>query len=173
MGHVQVGRPPGGLHPVDDAADPQTVAVAREEDVAGRIPVSDAAELALSVVYESGLQNFAGSLDEYRKRPELEKFLEDVPTAWDETRLVAGEPGKRTTMARRDGDRWFLGNVTAGKAHTEKVPLRFLGHGTYTVDVVRDGPDGLVRESHEVRAHDTLRVHVPADGGFAAVAHRS
>ncbi|NEB74787.1 glycoside hydrolase family 97 protein [Streptomyces sp. SID14478] len=138
----------------------------------GRIPVSDAAELALSVVYESGFQNFAGALDEYRKRPELEKFLEDVPTAWDETRLVAGDPGKKTTLARRDGDRWFLGNVNAGAAHTEKVPLRFLGHGTYTIDVVRDGPDGLVRESRTVTARDTLTVDVPADGGFAAVAHK-
>lgn len=139
----------------------------------GKIPVSDAAELALSVVYESGLQNFAGALDEYRKRPELEKFLEEVPTVWDETRLVAGDPGKQTAIARRDGDRWFLGDVTAGEAHTEKVPLRFLGHGTYTVDVVRDGPDGLVRESHKVTAHDTLTVDVPADGGFAAVASRA
>ncbi|WP_327665356.1 glycoside hydrolase family 97 protein [Streptomyces sp. NBC_00498] len=139
----------------------------------GKIPVSDAAELALSVVYESGLQNFAGSLEEYRKRPELEKFLETVPTVWDETRLVAGDPGKKTTLARRDGNRWFLGNVTAGEAHTEKVPLRFLGHGTYTIDVVRDGPDGLVRESHKVTADDTLKVEVPADGGFAAVANRT
>ncbi|WP_428956665.1 glycoside hydrolase family 97 catalytic domain-containing protein [Streptomyces sp. cg35] len=139
----------------------------------GKIPVSDAAELALSVVYESGFQNFAGALDEYRKRPELEKFLESVPTAWDETQLVAGDPGKQTTIARRDGDRWFLGNVTAGEAHTEKVPLRFLEHGTYTIDVVRDGPDGLVRESHKVTAGDTLKVDVPANGGFAAVAHKA
>lgn len=135
--------------------------------------MSDAAELALSVVYESGFQNFAGSLDEYRKRPELERFLADVPTAWDETRLVSGDPGKETTIARRDGDRWFLGSVTAGDARTEEVPLTFLGDGTHTVDVVRDGPDGLVRESREVTAQGTLTVDIPADGGFAAVAHKA
>lgn len=60
----------------------------------GEHSTSDAAELALSVIFESGLQNFAGSIEEYRARPELARFLEQVPTVWDETKLLKGsEPG--------------------------------------------------------------------------------
>ena len=43
MGHVQVGRSPRGLYPVDDAADLQPVALAGKEDIAGmEVPVQEA-----------------------------------------------------------------------------------------------------------------------------------
>ncbi len=132
--------------------------------------LSDAGELALAVVYESGFQHFAGSLDAYRKRPEAERFLEQTPTVWDDTGLVSGRPGEAATFARRSGDRWFLGSIAAGGGHEQRVPLRFLGTGRWLVETVRDGADGLVREARRARRGDTLTVPVPAHGGFAAVA---
>ncbi|MFF3485366.1 glycoside hydrolase family 97 catalytic domain-containing protein [Streptomyces sp. NPDC002701] len=135
----------------------------------GTRTVSDAAELALSVVYESGFQNFAGSVRAYRDRPELERFLEQVPTVWDESRLVSGRPGEEATFARRHGDRWFLGSVTAGPAGHQDVPLDFLGGGRWLVEVVRDGDAGLVRERHVLTRRDTLRVPTAEHGGFAAL----
>jgi hypothetical protein len=139
----------------------------------GTRTVSDAAELAMSVVYESGLQNFAGSVDAYRDRPELERYLEQVPVVWDETRLLSGEPGQDATFARRRGARWFLGSIGAGAAGERAVPLDFLGGGKWLVEVVRDGDDGLVRERHVLTRHDTLRVPVHEHGGFAALACRA
>ncbi|MFI1395915.1 glycoside hydrolase family 97 catalytic domain-containing protein [Streptomyces sp. NPDC020681] len=133
---------------------------------------SEAAELALSVVYESGFQNFAGSVQAYRDRPQLERFLEQVPTVWDESRLLSGHPGDGATFARRHGDRWFLGSVTAGAAETQRVPLDFLGGGRWRVDVVRDGQGGLVRESQVVDRRDTLSVPTVQNGGFAALVCR-
>ncbi|MGP3979624.1 glycoside hydrolase family 97 catalytic domain-containing protein [Streptomyces sp. KR80] len=136
----------------------------------GQRNTSEAAELALSVVYESGFQNYAGSIKAYRDRPQLERFLEQVPTVWDETRLLAGHPGDGATFARRHADRWFLGNVTAGEAGTQRVPLRFLGGGRWRVETVRDGQGGLVRESRVVNpAVDTLEVPTVRGGGFAAL----
>lgn len=134
----------------------------------GTRTVSDAAELALSVVFESGFQNFAGSLAAYRERPELARFLEQVPTVWDETRLLSGRPGESATFARRHGDRWFLGSVHAGAAATERVPLDFLGGGRWLAEVVRDGEDGaLLRERHVVTRRDALTVPTAERGGFA------
>ncbi|MGV9271254.1 glycoside hydrolase family 97 catalytic domain-containing protein [Kitasatospora sp. NPDC003701] len=134
-------------------------------------PNSEAAELALTVVYESGFQHLAGSLDVYRKRPEAERFLEQVPTVWDDSVLVSGRPGEGAAFARRSGDRWFIGSIAAGPAHTERVPLGFLGSGggSRLVEVIRDGGNGLVRESRKVLPTDVLDVPVPANGGFAAV----
>lgn len=136
----------------------------------GGHPNSEAAELALSVVYESGFQNFAGTVDAYRARPELERFLEQVPTVWNNTKLVSGLPGKDATIARRSNNRWFLGSISARDAHTENVPLSFLPGGEWLVETVRDGSNGLVRESRIVERTDTLSVPVPANGGFAAIA---
>lgn len=133
-------------------------------------PTSDAHELALSVLFESALQNLAGSLEAYRARPEAERFLDQVPTVWDETRLLSGRPADHTVMARRSGERWFVGAGVSGAARTLQVPMGFL-RGRWLVEVTRDGADGLVREAHVVHG-GTLAVEVAAEGGFAAVACR-
>ncbi|MGW8571805.1 glycoside hydrolase family 97 catalytic domain-containing protein [Streptomyces niveus] len=134
----------------------------------GRRNNTEAAELALSVVYESGFQNYAGSVEAYRSRPEVARFLEQVPTVWDESRLVAGSPGEGATFARRNGDRWFVGSVRAGDGGTERVPLTFLGSGPWRVDTIRDGAAGLVRDSRVTDRQDAITVPVLADGGFVA-----
>ncbi|MFJ7942215.1 glycoside hydrolase family 97 catalytic domain-containing protein [Streptomyces sp. NPDC096354] len=132
---------------------------------------SDASELGLSVLYESGIQNLAGTPESYEARPEARHFLEQLPDAWDSTRLLAGEPGSSAVLGRRSGNRWFIGGVYAGAAHTAEVPLR-IGSGRWLVETVTDGPAGPVRTARTVRGGDMLSVDVVSDGGFAAVACR-
>ncbi|MET7494519.1 glycoside hydrolase family 97 catalytic domain-containing protein [Streptomyces sp900116325] len=132
---------------------------------------SDASELGLSVLYESGIQNLAGTPESYEARPAARHFLEQLPDAWDSTRLLAGEPGSSAVLGRRSGDRWFIGGVYAGAAHTAEVPLR-IGSGRWLVETVTDGPAGPVRTARTVRGGDKLSVDVVSDGGFAAVACR-
>src|SRR5206468_2445544 len=103
--------------------------------------------------------------------PEAERFLDQVPTVWDDTRLLAGQPGDSAVIARRGGDRWFVGAGFAGPARTATVPLA-IGPGRWLVEVVRDGPAGLVREPRVLRGGDPLTVDVGTDGGFAAIACR-
>ncbi|WP_421108715.1 glycoside hydrolase family 97 protein [Streptomyces sp. NEAU-S77] len=132
-------------------------------------PTSDAAELALSVVYESGVQHFADSVESYEAHPAALKFLDQVPTVWDDTRLVDGDPGDRAVLARRSGDDWYLGAITSGEARTLDEPLTFLGRGTWRAELYRDGPDGkIVTETREVTASSRLSLPVPKNGGFAA-----
>ncbi|WP_405893199.1 glycoside hydrolase family 97 catalytic domain-containing protein [Streptomyces sp. NBC_01527] len=132
---------------------------------------SDASELGLSVLYESGIQNLAGTPESYEARPEARHFLEQLPDAWDSTRLLAGEPGSSAVLGRRSGDRWFIGGLYAGAAHTAEVPLR-IGSGRWLVETLTDGPAGPVRTARTVRGGDALSVDVVSDGGFAAVACR-
>ncbi|MGN9842508.1 glycoside hydrolase family 97 catalytic domain-containing protein [Nonomuraea sp. H19] len=135
-------------------------------------PTSDAHELGLAVTYESGLQNLAGTVESYQSRPEAERFLEQVPSAWDETRLLSGRPGDHVVLARRSGDRWFVGAGVSGPARGLDVPLTML-HGRWLVEVVRDGETGLVRESQVIDGpHGRLSVPVPGEGGYAAIACR-
>jgi alpha-glucosidase len=134
---------------------------------------SIAHEVALPVVYESGWQHFADMPEAYERRPQALRYLNQLPTAWDQTRLVAGHPGSGAVFARRSADRWFLGAIASGEARTMTAPLRFLGPGRWLVEVVRDGaePRGdLVRSRQVLTGRDTLAVDVPTDGGFAAIA---
>jgi alpha-glucosidase len=132
---------------------------------------SDAHELALSVLFESGQVNLAGRVEDYRARPLAERYLDQVPTVWDETRLLAGRPADSAVFARRSGDRWFIGGGFAGAARTARVPLG-LPAGRWLIDIVTDGPAGLVRETRVATAGEVLAVDVVEDGGFAAVACR-
>ncbi|MGW7408633.1 glycoside hydrolase family 97 catalytic domain-containing protein [Streptomyces sp. NPDC054833] len=135
----------------------------------GLRPNSDAAEVGLTVAYESGLQMFAGTPESYDTRPLARDFLDQVPAAWDDTRLLAGHPGEDAVLARRSGDRWFLGGVYAGVAHSADVPLS-IGRGRWLVETVRDGAEGLVQERQVLRGGDTFSVDVVANGGFAGIA---
>ncbi len=108
-------------------------------------PTSDAHELALSVLFESGQQNYAGRVDGYTARPQAERYLDQVPTVWDETRLLAGRPADHAVFARRSGERWFLGGGYSGAPRVAPVPLD-LPRGRWLVELVGDGPSGLVRD---------------------------
>lgn len=72
-------------------------------------------------------------------------------------------------LARRGGDRWFLGGVYAGAARTAEVPLS-IGPGRWLVETIRDGADGLVQDRQVLRGGDPLGVDVVGNGGFAALA---
>jgi hypothetical protein len=125
-------------------------------------------ELALSVVFESGLQHFADSPDSYADRPLAESLLEAVPAVWDETVLVGGRPSERATVARRSGGDWFLGTIVAGKPRTVDVPLSFLGGGPFRARILQEDPTGesLEEDRRVLDADDGLSVAVADNGGF-------
>jgi alpha-glucosidase len=135
---------------------------------AGRT-TTDAHELALAVVFESGLQHFADRPAAYAQRPAAERFLSAVPAAWDDTRLLDGYPGRFATLARRHGEDWFVGAIAA-EPRTLTAPLGFLAPGrTYEATIVRDAPGGgLSEERRTVRRGDRLVIPATAGGGFAA-----
>ena len=91
-----------------------------------------------------------------------------MPAAWDDTRLVAGRPGGAATLARRSGDRWYVGSIHAGAAGTAALPLAFLDPGrAYVAEIVADAAgDALAGSSQAVTAASTLAVPYARDGGF-------
>ena len=71
-------------------------------------------QLAMYVVYQNHLPMMADYPAAYRGQPGLE-FLVEVPTTWDETRVLHAEVGRCLVIARRSGDAWYLGGMTAGE----------------------------------------------------------
>jgi alpha-glucosidase len=132
---------------------------------------TNAHELALSVVFESGIVHFADGPEAYSALPDAAKqFLKDVPTAWDDTRLVDGAPGSLAVIARRNGTSWWVGGIS-GTIGPQTVPLdlSFLGDGEFDVIIVRDGavPRQMITESATMRAADRVNVPLLPRGGFA------
>jgi alpha-glucosidase len=143
-------------------------------DAPDRLPhlTTNPHELALSVVFESGLQHFVSTPAMIDAQPEyVRDFLTAVPTVWDETRLVDGYPGRLAVLARRRGTDWYVGAITSDTmVSAVEVPLRFLGAGTYDVSLISDGED-VDRFSHETETlsrRDTMTVELAPRGGFVA-----
>jgi alpha-glucosidase len=137
----------------------------------GRQEASIAHEVALPIVFESGWTHLADSPEAYQRRPNALMFLDQIPTAWDETKLIAGVPGQDAIFARRSGDRWFIGAIAAGPARRLSVPLSSLGVGPWRADIIRDGTGrgDVARSTQNVTADASLSFDVPANGGFAAI----
>ncbi|HEU4424591.1 MAG TPA: glycoside hydrolase family 97 catalytic domain-containing protein [Pilimelia sp.] len=130
---------------------------------------TDAHEVATFLVYESGWQHAADRPENFDMRPEALRTLNQLPTVWDATALLAGEPGTEVVLARRNADRWYVGGLSAVPAKTFRSPLSFLGSGRWLAETLRDGPHGLLREARIVLATDTLAVPVVTNGGFVTV----
>lgn len=97
-------------------------------------------QLAMYVVYESPLQMVSDTPMAYEGQVGID-FLERVPATWDETRVVAGEPGAYVSIARRSGDEWYVGTMTNEEPRVLEIPLDFLGDGEYIAYIYEDGHD--------------------------------
>ncbi|MEU8143976.1 glycoside hydrolase family 97 catalytic domain-containing protein [Nonomuraea sp. NPDC048901] len=129
--------------------------------------ISAGFELALSVIFESGVQHFADGIEAYEARPEALRLLSGVPTAWDDTRLLSGDPADHILLARRSGGEWYVGAGVSGEARTLTVPLDFLDEGEWTAEIYRDAPDdGILAETATVSAGGKLDLAVSPNGGF-------
>ncbi|MET9227916.1 glycoside hydrolase family 97 catalytic domain-containing protein [Lentzea sp. NPDC003310] len=136
----------------------------------GTKEASIAHEVALPVVYESGWTHFADMPEAYERHPEALRYLNQIPTVWDETRLLDGDPDSHAVVARRNGDRWFVGGI-ATQDRTLEAPLGFLGGGQWLVETVRDPAirADVVRDTQVLRNTATLSMPTRRNGGFAAV----
>jgi alpha-glucosidase len=110
----------------------------------------------------------------YKNQPGLE-FIEKAPTVWDETKVLAGEPAKFIVIARRNGDKWYVGAMTNWDARDVEIPLSFLGQGDYEARVFTDGPDAdkvgtsVATSDRSVKSGETLKLHLAPGGGAAVI----
>jgi alpha-glucosidase len=120
---------------------------------------TNAHELALSIIFETPIQHFADSVESYRALPEPAKtFLKQVPTAWDETRVLSGEPGGLVVIARRSGGVWWVGGINGHDAPVNvAVKLDFLKDGQWWDRLVRDND----RPGGDPRALTSIQQDVP------------
>ncbi len=130
-------------------------------------------ELALSVIFESGLQHFADRPEGYYSLPDAAKsFLKEVPNAWDETKLLDGFPGKDVIMARRKGNAWYIGGNNAELREKKKtIKFDFLQEGVkYKLTLIADGKHDKDFATQYVLVDKTSSVDVKLlrRGGFVA-----
>jgi hypothetical protein len=137
--------------------------------VLGEIPdrirrTSNGFQLALPVLFTSGIQHLVTTPEQMRPVPEFAKeYLRNLPSQWDETRFIAGFPGKHVVIARRAGERWYVAGINAEpEVRTLKLDLDFIGDTEGVL--IRDGKSLRVPIEARVGRHFTSIDLAPGTG---------
>ena len=128
---------------------------------------TNAHELALTVLFESGLQHLADKPESYLSQPQaVQDFLSNLPNVWDETRFVCGYPGESVVLARRYGTTWYVAGVNGtNEEKTLKMPLDFLPKDGTTTIFADDGNGGWSITQQSIANSQHFRPR----GGFVMV----
>ncbi|MGB5264064.1 MAG: glycoside hydrolase family 97 protein [Lutimonas sp.] len=137
-----------------------------------------AKQLALYVVLYSPIQMLADLPENYDGHPAF-RFLQDVPTDWEDTQVLNGEIGEFITTVRKDrhSDDWFLGSLSNEKSRTFTIDLSFLDAGSvYEAQIYQDAEGTTWNTnatkikilSKEVTSKDSLNL-ILAEGGGTAI----
>ena len=137
-----------------------------------------ARQLALYVVMYSPLQMAADLIENYEQFPDAFKFIEDVPVAWDDSKVLEAEPGDYVTFARKQKDTssWFIGSACDENGRTSEISLGFLDPGrTYQATIYADAKDAHYEKnpqaytitSRDVTSRSTMRQWCAPGGGYA------
>lgn len=131
--------------------------------------------LAAFVLFESHLQMLMDNPSRYDMWPDCRDYITSVPVNWDETRVLAAEAGQYIVMAKRRGDKWFIGGITNDKQREVEVTLSFLPEGkelhmTSFVDGVNADRMAMDyrMEQRTVNRNTKLSIKMARNGGFAA-----
>ncbi|HEX8030588.1 MAG TPA: glycoside hydrolase family 97 catalytic domain-containing protein, partial [Vicinamibacterales bacterium] len=123
-------------------------------------------ELATSVLYVSGIQHFAEVPEGMATVPAyVKRFLQELPRAWDDSRLVDGFPGKYAVIARRAGDTWYIAGINATEAdETLSLDLSFAGGKQGTI--IADGEGERSFSQRDIAGGKKAAVTIKPHGGF-------
>ena len=133
---------------------------------------SNAHEIALGLIFKSGIQHFADNYESYEALPALAgEFMSALPVTWDQSKLFSGYPGKEVILGRRKGKDWYIAGINGeGTEKDVDLSLEFLPPGSFDFILISDGNgrDELKTARWVVTRDDTLKLKMQPYGGFSA-----
>ncbi len=113
----------------------------KKERPKNRVNTTLAKQLSLYIVLYSPLHMAADLPENYENNLKPFQFIIDVPTDWQDTRVLNGVIGDYVTIVRKDrkSDDWYLGSLTDENGRNLSVQLDFLDPGqSYRAQIYRD-----------------------------------
>lgn len=132
-------------------------------------------QTAMYVLYDSPLQMLCDNPSNYRKEPIYTKYISRFPTVWDKTIALEGKIGEYAVLARKNGNKWYIGALTNWDARTFNIPLTFLDGKKYKIEILKDGLNVKMHAADyqlltkQVTAAETLAIEMAAGGGYTAI----
>lgn len=112
----------------------------------------------------------------YLRDKDCTDFMASVSVTWDETKVLTAAVGEYLVVAKRKGNNWFIGGITAEKGQEVEVSLDFLeANRSYEMVLFTDGLNADLqaldynKETKIVSKVQTLKVKMVRNGGLVAV----
>jgi hypothetical protein len=142
----------------------------------GEIPgiirqTSNAFELALGVVFQSGIQHIVETPESMKRQPDyVVDFLKSLPDSWDDIKLIDGYPGEYVVLARKDDKQWFIAGISALSLPKEVTLDLSSFNPPDSIEILTDGKDNRSVDKIIIPLDDQhLRLKITPRGGFVAV----
>ncbi|MBT2623321.1 glycoside hydrolase family 97 protein [Chryseobacterium sp. ISL-6] len=135
-------------------------------------------QLALYVTMYMPLQMAADLPENYKKHMDAFQFIKDVAADWDDTKILAAEPGDYVITARKakGTENWFVGGITDENKREYMVDFSFLDKGQkYEATVYEDGKDADYIDNpqsyniykKQITSKSKINFKMVRSGGFA------
>ena len=130
-------------------------------------------EIALPILFESASQHMPDRPSIYYSFPTpIQNYLSQLPTVWDDTKLLAGYPGVEAVIARRKGDTWYIGGINGtDEERTLRFSLNSLSDLGTEAMIIRDGMDdrNLITEENVQLRKKEFTINCLPRGGFVLI----
>lgn len=133
---------------------------------------TNAHELALTALYESGIQHLADRPESFLSQPqEVKEYLSNLPTAWDNTILLDGYPGEYAMIAREKDGKWWIAAINGTDAPLDISGIDYsrlgLKDGNLNIQIFEDAKPGS-EEKWKISTSKTLpsAFHLQSRGGI-------
>ncbi|MFP4367248.1 MAG: glycoside hydrolase family 97 protein [Bacteroidales bacterium] len=131
--------------------------------------------IALWVVLNSPMTMLPDAPSDYYREEECTRFIAKLPVVWDETRLLEGEIGEYTVMARRSGNKWYVGAITNWDKRVIKLETSFLPPGNHRLEAIEDGVNADKRAgdyrliTRHFEGGEILDLNLAPGGGWVSI----
>ena len=139
-----------------------------------KVDTTVVAETARTLISYTAMAILPDIPEAYEAKADLFEFIETMPMKWDESLALQAEIGKKASVARRAGDRWWIASVLGNEGGELTLDFSFLPKGsvweaTFYEDTeethFQTNPEAYRVRKGEVKAGDKVTVKIAPGGG--------
>ncbi len=132
-------------------------------------------QVAMYTIFDAPLQMMADSPTKYEREQPTTDFIRQIPTVFDEIKVIDGRIGEYIVLTKRKGSTWYLAAMTDWTPRDMEIPLNMLSAGTHNADIFADGINAdrdatdYCKLQQQVGKNDVIKIHLAPGGGWSAI----
>ena len=132
-------------------------------------------QVAMYTIFDAPLQMMADSPTKYEREQPTTDFIRQIPTVFDEIKVIDGRIGEYIVLAKRKGSTWYLAAMTDWTPRDMEIPLNMLSAGTHNAEIFADGINAdrdatdYCKLQQQVCKNDVIKIHLAPGGGWSAI----